>query len=472
MGIVDYVYFKKGEIIMRGKISFQSMSFGFKGVNDLPLQAVKAYIAVFPDSTINNAMKFFDNGLKGGARNFIIAVKDYSGDNRYITRETVQLKNDKGDSIDCYVSSQFGNSGLQANLPFFVDHIKKCGFTVTGYCDPRAIIGDYNIIDVNKYPFLQELRDMLFNKNSNVIDLVKSMDTCGQLESLDEPDSLLVKTISNTNYIKFSSDTPKDKFGKNNKYDLIKVAAELASKIENSNLSDDIKSKLLELLESFLRNRENNNEGSKQILDRIQDVLKDVNEKEYQDIFDGVGELEKTTNNLIFESPIYGIFSKKENVVIIFLNNILHKCSGNELFSRSELYDSYPIIKKDIERTYVHELFHMIHFSQNLEVADGDYGYKVVIEGLAKYFEIYYSEKFLGIVAQSELDDLNLRHSVISYPYAGACYMNRPVVSFTAGGFGITLKKSFKYDENYNHLALHCLLQGTKELETIIKNLK
>ena len=71
---------------MRGKISFQSMSFGFKGVNDLPLQAVKAYIAVFPDSTINNAMKFFDNGLKGGARNFIIAVKDYSGDNRYITR--------------------------------------------------------------------------------------------------------------------------------------------------------------------------------------------------------------------------------------------------------------------------------------------------------------------------------------------------------------------------------------------------
>ena len=47
----------------------------------------------------------------------------------------------------------------------------------------------------------------------------------------------------------------------------------------------------------------NTNLRTRQILDRIQDVLKDVNEKEYQDIFDGVGELEKTTKNLIFESP-------------------------------------------------------------------------------------------------------------------------------------------------------------------------
>ena len=459
---------------LTGIIEYCGNKLDFVGATDLPLKAVELYLKQNPKATKMEIENFFESGLRGGVKNFIIEASNISPDNRdkFKVNDVLEFFDDYGKKNKYYISSQFGYTGDQANLPCFINYIKTKGYVVNILTYPNLKISGYNIIDINQDPILQELRKDLFNKNSDVIGLVKSMDTCGQLESLDEADSLLMKTISNANYIKFSSDTPKDKFGKYNKYDLIKVAAELASKIENSNLSDDIKSKLLELLESFLRNRENNNEGSKQILDRIQDVLKDVNEKEYQDIFDGVGELEKTTNNLIFESPVYGIFSKKENVVIIFLNNILHKCYGNELFSRSELYDFYPIIKKDIERTYVHELFHMIHFSQNLEVADGDYGYKVVIEGLAKYFEIYYSEKFLGIVAQSELDDLNLRHSVISYPYAGACYMNRPVVSFTAGGFGITLKKSFKYDENYNHLALHCLLQGTKELDTIIKNLK
>jgi len=474
---------------MKGKIIFRGNKLDFDGVNDLPLQTVKAYAMEFPNATISDVMNFFNDGLKGGAKNFIIEVINYSGDNRYITRETIQLKDDKGNSIDCYVSSQFGNSGPQENLSFFVDHIRKCGFVVKGYIYPysktptykASKVGGYNIIDIRKYPILQELREALFNKNNKAFDLMDKLDTSGLLmsEGVNNWGMFINEALKSPEYILFSSDKPKRKYGKYNKGDLIKSIGDLMSKIAKSSLSDEQKKTLNDVLMELLRivcqfsNEDCNEEESfmlKNAIVEINNIFKDIEKDIIKDILDSLNELDKIINGLEFKRSLFGVHldgteSNNQNgpVVILFLNNILYKTQGNETFDRNELYDSYPNINSDIERTYVHELFHMIHLGMEILVYNNDYADTVVIEGLARYFEIMYSELYLGTNARNDLDKLFKKTSVVSYPYTGACYIDR----FDKKRFGEIVEKS-TYE---NHMAAHCLLQGTKELEIIIKNL-
>ena len=474
---------------MKGQIIFKGKSYNYDGVNDLPLQAIKAYAAEFPNATIADVMNDFKDGLKGGAKNLIIEVKNYPGE-RYSTREKIQLDNGYGNKVDCYVSSEFSNSGPQANLPFFVDHLKKCGFKLRWYSYPYSKIPTYkssnvcgyNIIDSRKYPILQELREDLYNKNFQVFDLMDKLDTSGTLmdEGVDTYGMFINDALKSPEYILFSSDTPKRTYGKYNRGDLIRVIGDLISKIENSSLSDETKEKLNDILNRLLsisqeiHNRDNNQESQsilKNAIDDINDILMDIDKDTIKDILDSINELGKTINGLQFRGLLWGIQlngtepnNQNGPVVIIFLNNILHKNKGNEIFDRIELYDTYPNINRDIERTYVHELFHFIHLGMEWCVDNNDYADTVVIEGLARYFEIMYSEKYLGTNSKNELDELSRRYSVVSYPYTGACYIDR----FEQQRFGEIVDKSAK---SGFHLALHCLLQGTTELETIIKNL-
>lgn len=187
---------------------------------------------------------------------------------------------------------------------------------------PNFSIGYYSLLDISKFPTLMKLRDDLYNRNRKIIDLAKALATCGGLEALFDSSSDLSRILSNSSYIKFSSETPYDKFGKYNICDRIKAAADLASLVERSMLDDRVKSVLLKLLNYFLRFGDDCRDESNVRLKEIKDVLKGVDKKIYKDIFDGVEKLEDVNNNLIFSAPIYGMYFGKERVVVLFLNNI------------------------------------------------------------------------------------------------------------------------------------------------------
>lgn len=319
----------------------------------------------------------------------------------------------------------------------------------------------YKIIDTDSFPSLVWLKDELYRKNIDVINLVSKLDTYNVLDSLYNNSSKLSKILSNTDYIKFSSDKPYKEYGEYDINDLRKITSDLTSKIKDSKLEEYTKSILIELIYKLLRNIEDNR--GFELLQRIKEILREVDNKAHKDVFDGVDKLEDVINNLKFTGKILGVYLQQEKTIILFLNNILDKPKGNEIFSVNELNNLI------IYRTYAHEMFHMIHFNQSLEVTNEDYGNNVVIEGLAKYFEIYYSEKYLKTNAYNDLMDLRKYHSVISYPYVGACYFDRCSVTYNKIEFEDVLRNSF--NNTYIHFGLHTLLQGTKELDKIIKRL-
>ena len=326
--------------------------------------------------------------------------------------------------------------------------------------------GGYEIIDINKYPVLKNLQSDLFNKNSQVFSLIKKIDTSGQLiDGVNDEGNLLYNWIRNQDYILFSSDTPHKQYGLFNKYDLIKAISELGSKISNSNLNAANKQTILDTIDGlFSILIEASVENVKAHIQELDESLKDLDSQIYSDVFTILNEIHKIASNQVFSDVVYGKYLIDENKIVLFLNNILRKPAGNESFTTSELYDSPLKINKDIERTYVHETFHFIHFCQEFVVSNRDYCDKVVIESLAKYFEIKYSELYLGTNAGNEFKLLEKNYSVVSYPYCGACYFER----FDKNVFGEVVDASFF---SIHHLAFHILLQGSVELEIIVKNL-
>ena len=328
--------------------------------------------------------------------------------------------------------------------------------------------GKYKIIGINKDPVLKGLQINLFNKNNQLFYMLKQIDSSGMLiDGVNDEYNYLYNWIRNPDYILFSSDTPCKQYGQFNRYDLIKAISELGSKILSSNLDAASKQAILRIVDRLL-NKSDGEEGAAAIKNGLRDLdeaLKELDSQIYSDIFAALNEIHRIASNQVFSDVVYGKYLIEEHKIVLFLNNILGKPTGNELFVANELYDSHSAINKDIERTYVHETFHFIHFCQDFGVSNDDYCDKVVIEGLAKYFEIRYSEQHLGTNAAKELKLLKEDYSVVSYPYCGACYFERYE---SKNVFGEVVDASMCAAP---HLAFHILLQGTKELEIIIKNL-
>ena len=460
---------------MNGTISYCGNIFDFNGVNDLPLQAVKAYISVNPASSISSVIHFFAPGLRGtpaGSRYpFIIDVASYRGDNRYSTRETIRLMDNFGNFVDCYVSSQFANTTEIQNLSVFIDFIKDNGFIV------KQIIDRHGIIDISTNRELQDLRNNLFNINSRVINLLadKSLDNYGTLLFGLNKFEPLCATLKRPDYIYFSKFKPTCIYGITTRDDLYDALSELLDIIEQSDLDQQTKSMCREIIESLKQQCRNKNISDTQLkhqveggINEIEGIIKRKN-KLSKKIKDAIDKVRKTVRYLKFEAPIFGEYIDEEKAIILYLNNILNKNLMNESFSNNELYDvSKGEMKKEIEITYAHELFHLIHFNQSktLSYKKGDYLDSVSIEGLAYYFESKYDERYRGGNFVAKIKSVMAFAPVSVYPYTGACYIrDKDLIN----SFGEVLWKSLQKKKNYPHLACHCLLQGTDDLEEIIK---
>lgn len=332
--------------------------------------------------------------------------------------------------------------------------------------------GGYNVFDTSKYPMLKQLREDLFNKNDNIKYLINKLDDSRMLLDGWLDDTLLTRQhLSNSSYIYFSPDTPETVFVSYSRKRFIHDIIDIILSIDDIN--PITKSDLSEIMGGVLygecfRNKDEY-EVMKSILEKIVRIIgskiSEIDKNTLEDIGKRIDGLRKKIKSSRKRYKLYGLYIENDGpnpYIILFLNNILNLPCGNTLFSMSDLYNGKEI-KPRIEGVYAHEMFHYIQFGQEFVFPNVNYGDKVVVEGLAKYFEIKYKGMFCKANEKDEFADLAI-DSVVFNPYVGACY----VENYGQNVFGKIVEAS---SWTYPHYGLHILLRGTKELEEIIRNI-
>lgn len=121
-------------------------------------------------------------------------------------------------------------------------------------------------------------------------------------------------------------------------------------------------------------------------------------------------DLHALLEDLEFEMPIFGEYINNHKLIILYIPNI-----------EKAAVDHGNISSREIEKVFIHELFHAYHYADDNDelVKRYDYTSKIVKESLASAFEWYYciENKING---DDKLKDSWYKYSVLFYPYSGA----------------------------------------------------